>query len=130
MKIIHINDSYSAVIKPCEGIASGIVANFEIFECVGFIADKAGEFTVRLYSNGEHMGGGVEDIGKAVPVVVGEVKWDGCANIDFKTEECMAHFCGYDGLESYTQALLETYKAAALSIPNRNPDLQRLPDGQ
>jgi hypothetical protein len=125
MKIIHL-DGYSATIKPCD-VARDIIADFEIFECTGFVADKEGKFTVRLYSDDEDMSGGVEDIGKAVPVVVGHVKWDGCANIDFKTDTCMAHFCGYDDVERFTKALLETYKAAALSIPRRDPDMQRLP---
>lgn len=127
MKIIHINDSYSATIKPCDGVAHEIIADFEIFECTGVGVDKDGRFTVRMFSDGEDMSCGVEDITKATSVVTGHVKWDGCANIDFKTADCMAHFCGYDDVERFTSALLETYKAAALSIPKRDPDLQRLP---
>jgi hypothetical protein len=63
---------------------------FTVFEIAGYGENKeTHEWTVPLF------GDNCED-GETpkTPFWVGSIKWDGCSNWDFRTNECMAHFCG------------------------------------
>ena len=44
------------------------------------------------------------------PVMSGHLKWDGCMNVTYHTEECMAHFCGLDGVETFFGVFKRLYE--------------------
>jgi hypothetical protein len=62
------------------------------------------------------------DIEKAEKFLHGGIKWDGCSNWDFHTDQCLAHFCGrknatsigrlIDRMYDITKEKLPTYDAA------------------
>lgn len=67
----------------------------------------------------------------------GGVKWDGCSNWNYHTDDCLAHFCGVTGLHQFCSLQIWLYsKAAALmtelgtSYPAENPEEFRLTPGE
>ncbi len=63
----------------------------------------------------------------------GYVKWDGCSNWDYHTENDMAHFCDVEGLHQFCSLQIWLYsKAADLMVelgatyPAENPEEFRL----
>lgn len=63
----------------------------------------------------------------------GFVKWDGCSNWDYHTEDCMAHFCGVEGMRQFCSLQVWLYSKAAdlmtelgATYPAENPEEFRL----
>lgn len=40
----------------------------------------------------------------------GFLKWDGCMNVSYHTEECMAHYCSCAGVYRFADVFREIYK--------------------
>ena len=59
-----------------------------------------------------------KDFGSADTFMSGHIKWDGCANIDFHTDDIMAHFCGRREATSVGRLLDHLYDVAAAKIQN------------
>lgn len=47
------------------------------------------------------------------PILNGEVKWDGCSNWDYLTNECMAHYCGVSGVKRFGDMQVHLYALAS-----------------
>lgn len=47
------------------------------------------------------------------PQIAGSVKWDGCSNWEFNSDQCLFHFCGISGVEALGGALRRCYEIAA-----------------
>lgn len=64
-------------------------------------------------------------------LVSGHVKWDGCANLRFHTDECLAHFCGWDGWCEFHDVMREVFRLAMLVMDDTaRPDLFGLTEGE
>jgi hypothetical protein len=66
-----------------------------------------------------------EDFDEADAFLSGDIKWDGCSNWDFHTDEwdfhtdeCMAHFCGRSNAERVGRLLGALYDLAAEMMPD------------
>lgn len=46
-------------------------------------------------------------------VLTGYVKWDGCSDWDYRTGQCMRHYCGVAGLKSFSDMQVGLYTLAA-----------------
>lgn len=67
------------------------------------------------------MGGSpVYTIEEAEVTVTGFVKWDGCSNWDFKTSECMMHFCEREQMVQLGELLGRLYDMTAELCPHWN----------
>jgi len=100
----------------------------KVFEDLGYYAqykvfDYRIEFTVYglayleppwLYQ-GEM--GPVMTLEEAVVALTGTVKWDGCSDWDFKTDECLQHFCERDHLIEFGELLARLWDLGRL-IPH------------
>lgn len=53
------------------------------------------------------------EISDEEPVLDGHVKWDGCSNWDYLTNECMAHYCGVSGVKRFGDMQVYLYELAA-----------------
>lgn len=94
-----------------------------------YVAYKVHEYwlEVSVYEAGRWTDGGLwyrtddcretEKIEEAEVVVSGSVKWDGCSNWDFHTDECMAHFCDRKGLTDFGELLGRLWDLAADKVP-------------
>lgn len=58
------------------------------------------------------------------PNIDGSIKWDGCSNWDFNTDECMMHFCGKGGVEEFGKLLIKLYDMTAVAMPEHKENLQ------
>lgn len=63
------------------------------------------------------------------PILNGSVKWDGCSNWDYLTNECMAHYCGVSGVKRFGDMQVHLYALAAQLMvelgtvyPAQNPE--------
>lgn len=65
--------------------------DFEIIDAVSIVVDGNNDDRWYKYAGDKEDWGG--DINKAELLLVGELKWDGCLNID-NAVDCMMHFCG------------------------------------
>lgn len=83
--------------------------DFKIYEITGFTENKKTHvFDVPTYGKqfaASHDG--------ATPFWEGAIRWDGCSNWDFKTDECMAHFCGRKNATSIGRLMDRLYDLAA-----------------
>lgn len=58
------------------------------------------------------------DLDDAEVYVAGDIKWDGCSNINFpSTETCMTHLCGYGAWMRYAEMMLRVFREVATKIP-------------
>lgn len=55
---------------------------------------------------------------EAEVAVTGSVKWDGCSNWDFKTRECMLHFCSREQMVQLGELLGRLYDLASKELPS------------
>ena len=65
---------------------------FVVKEIVGEHVSGGSDLSGAWLYNG--VDGSVSDFDKAEVFLSGSIKWDGCSNWDFHTDECMKHFCG------------------------------------
>jgi hypothetical protein len=103
---IHVLDNYEIHFTDHE-----YYMDFKVFEIVGFARNKETHaFDVPLYGDEfRETTEGVE------PFWEGSIKSDGCSNWDFKTAECMAHFCGKDDAISIGRLMAECYDLAKVT---------------
>lgn len=60
----------------------------------------------------------VDDVKEAGALFRGFIRWDGCSNWDFLTQNCMMHFCGKEGIIAHGKLLEALYDLASQKIPN------------
>jgi len=53
------------------------------------------------------------DLETASKLASGDVKWDGCANLSFHTEDRMRHLCGFEDLRKFTALIEQAYSGCA-----------------
>jgi hypothetical protein len=83
--------------------------DFKIYEITGRGENKkTHKYDVPLYGEGFSE---VRD--DAATFWEGSIKWDGCSNWDFKTNECMAHFCGRKDACSIGRLMEKLYNLAS-----------------
>ncbi len=82
---------------------------FTVYKIVGRgLNSESGEYNVPLF--GENA---IEETTGIEPFWTGSIKWDGCSNWDFRTDKCMAHFCGRSQALSIGVLMEELYNLAA-----------------
>lgn len=84
------------------------VANFTVVR-----ADEHEGQTYYLGESGELM----DDFAKAEVVLDGCVKWDGCSNWDYRTDQCMAHYCDRDGALALGCLIAHLWDITAARLP-------------
>lgn len=103
IKAVHLDPYYvkleAKVIAGKEYNDPGSVPLYERF------TENGAQDFVPLFENGEKF-------------VSGSIKWDGCSNWDFHTEECMMHFCGSSDATSIGSLMSAFYVIAESLIPN------------
>lgn len=78
---------------------------------------------------GEHISGGSDlpgawlyedkncntttDFNEAESFLTGNIKWDGCSNWNFHTDDCMKHFCGRKDAVSIGELMNHLYQIAS-----------------
>lgn len=88
---------------------------------------------------GEHVSGGravpgswtyqdincefVDDFDSSETFLSGSIKWDGCSNWNFHTDQCMRHFCGRDDATSIGRLMTRLYEIAAERVPHYDREI-------
>lgn len=91
------------------------------FEVVKIIGEQTAPVFGTLYETEDDFG--TLDHTLAVTFLDGSIKWDGCSNWDFHTNECMAHFCGVRQATSIGRLMQRMYEITAESMPKFDNDL-------
>lgn len=87
---------------------------FRCYQCVA-LCEGLPQYNVAGYVCGMDM---TDDIEKAQVYLSGEVKWDGCANLQFDEQDnVMLHFCGVEDVRKIGALLERLYEIAAKAIP-------------
>ena len=58
------------------------------------------------------------------PTIDGSIKWDGCSNWDFGTDECMMHFCGVAGAVEFGKLIPKLYEMVADAMPEHAENMK------
>lgn len=66
---------------------------------------------------------GTTDFAEGEGFLSGSIKWDGCSNWDFHTDECMAHFCGRKHATSIGRLMDRLYQITKDRLPTYDEDL-------
>lgn len=100
----------------CEGYMVHIteLTDYHInFECK-CIAGHAMSENVPVYQTED--GDTVEDWNKGQMELSGSIKWDGCSNWDYHTDDCLKHFCGKADAAAFGRLLDGLHDTAAAKI--------------
>lgn len=103
-----------------------IIERFEDYGIVASPRSHVIDFTVKEIT-GEHVSGagimpgawlygpngGTSDFDVAEPFLTGFIKWDGCSNWDFHTDDCLRHFCGKVHATSIGRLMDRLYQIAS-----------------
>lgn len=81
--------------------------SFEVKEITGYGPDPSREFTIPLFGFNF-----LEDYAEAEIFLHGNIKWDGCSNWDFHSENIMVHFCGRKDATSLGRLMNHLYDIA------------------
>jgi hypothetical protein len=90
--------------------------DFRIYEVAGETDQGA-----PLYPTGD--GDFVEDTDTAEELGHGHIKWDGCSDWDFNTDDCMKHFCGREDVQRFGRMMEHLYDIAAEKMPSYNKEV-------
>lgn len=110
----RFGDHYMIFYAPYEGdtFDNCVVMNFVVLEIVGDEVEP--EPSVLYHRAGwTSSGDDVKDPTQAAQFWAGSIKWDGCSNWDFNTEDCMAHFCGVEHAASIGGLMRRMYEITA-----------------
>lgn len=90
--------------------SNGCAMHFSVVRSIGTQNGKPAFSTVDLEWT--------TDISKAMRLMEGGIKWDGCVDMDIgEGEGYQLHFCNLEGTRIITRALEEVYALAAKKIP-------------
>ena len=94
---------------------NGVVMEFAIYQIVGSYGDGT-----PIYDD---CNCGAELFENAVPIITGDLKWDGCCNFDFTEQveekyKCMLHICGRDGFNDWSKAMGYVYDIGMEKMPD------------
>lgn len=102
--LIHYRDLDASVRYRLE---SSHVAEFEALEWFG--REQSGEVAFRSKAD-ESPAASADD---AERLFSGSVKWDGCANLNFHTDEVRRHFCSFNDVRKFSTLLEHAYCESA-----------------
>lgn len=84
---------------------------FHVFQIVGWLKEDA-QRLLYLKKDSIDPYETVEEIMNAEKCIHGYVKWDGCSNWDFHTDEVLMHFCGRRAAMAFGKVLDRMYQIA------------------
>lgn len=93
--------------------------DFRVVNIIGWDCDDVS----KPYLFGPLMNEATETPEAAPAFWTGFIKWDGCSNWDFKTEDCAAHFCGRESATGIGRLMGRLYGITAEHLATFDKDL-------
>jgi len=95
---------------------------FEVRVVIGMTGDPKPLY----YADDPAAGNMTSDVERADLYASGAIRFDGCANVDWHTSECMQHACGREDMTRIGPLFDRLYDLAALAMPEHADYLRKV----